>query len=84
MAAAPFWKVYNAENQYVAAAKDTTIAAAIIGSIGGDGWTIRAGHRASGIVWTEGEEIIHAGESYDVVAEMIHARTPKLRGYKGA
>lgn len=76
MAAAPFWKVYDSDGNYQAATKDVETAAAIIGAMGGEGWTIRAKHRI--VCWTEGKESFPAGESYDGVARTVRERFPRL------
>jgi len=80
MAGTPLWKVYDAGRQYQAATKQPEQAAAILGGVGGAGWTIRWGH--SLIVWTEGPDG-DSGESYDAVAEMAHYRV-KLKLGDGA
>lgn len=71
MAAAPAWKVYSPSGDYIASCKAPVFAAMIVASLG-DGATIRWGHRQ--IVWTEGQEAIPAGESYDVVAQTCYDR----------
>jgi hypothetical protein len=71
MAAAPKFKVYSSEGEYVAACKYVEEAAAIV-AMRGEGWTIRAGHRY--IVWHEGHEADEAGNSYDFVAETVWGR----------
>lgn len=73
MAASPKLKVYNASGEYVASCKYPSDAAALV-SLYGDGATIRHGHRKTDAVWTEGAESQPAGESYDFVAETVHAR----------
>lgn len=71
MAASPKYKVYSNKNEYVASCKYAEDAAAIV-SMRGDGTTIRLGH--SVVLWTEGQENLPAGESYDNVAEVCDAR----------
>lgn len=78
MAATPEYKVYNAQKEYVAACK-YALDAAILVSNYNDGATIRHGHSLKGIVWTEGAEDQPAGESYDHVADVIHARITEWR-----
>jgi hypothetical protein len=73
MAASPKFKVYDNEGIYEAACKSIESAAAIIGGIGCDGWTIRDGHTR--VIWTEGVDG-HAGESCDLVAEHFYSLTP--------
>lgn len=74
MASSPYLKVYNG-NEYVACCKYAEDAAAIVASYG-DGTTIRYGHPKRYIVWTEGAENQPAGESYDYVRQVVHARIP--------
>lgn len=71
MAGSPRFKVYSASGEYVAACKYPDIAAAVV-SVLGDGAQIRVQHRT--VVWTEGSEVIPAGESYDLVAETVYGR----------
>lgn len=71
MAATPRYKVYNAENEYVASCKHPEDAAAIV-ALNGAGTTIRLGH--TGFLWREGQESQPAGESYDYVAQTCYAR----------
>jgi hypothetical protein len=71
MARSPDWKVYDAEKNYQAACKEPTTAAAVV-SLLGIGATIRYGHNQ--VVWKEGDELILAGESYDIVAETCFSR----------
>ena len=70
MAASPDFKVYH-RNEYRAACKYVEDAAALVAVLG-DGAQIRYGHRFP--MWTEGAETQSAGESYDHVAEVVHAR----------
>lgn len=71
MASAPRFKVYSGAGIYVAACKDPTDAAAVV-ALYGSGATIRDGHRAADVVFTNGEDG-DAGESYDAVAESVWA-----------
>lgn len=73
MAGSPSWKVYTADKEYVASCKYPEHGAAIVTNLG-DGSTIRYGHKH--IVWTEGKEIIPAGESFDEVAKVCFSRIP--------
>ena len=78
MSAAPRYKVYTADGEYVAACKYAEDAAAIIASYG-NGSQIRDGHKRT--VYTEGEHPASAGDSYDRVAEIVNAdqRTTKAK-----
>jgi len=71
MAASPMWKVYNAAKVYQAACKEVELAAVLVAFLG-DGATIRCDHTL--ILWTEGKEGLPAGESYDEVVAVVHAR----------
>ena len=75
MAASPQYKVYTPTKAYVAACKHAEDAAAIV-ALYGDGATIRAGH--SIVLWTEGAEDAPAGDSYDHVAAVVHARLAEV------
>jgi hypothetical protein len=77
MAAAPQFKIYKADGEYVAACKYAEDAAALVAVLG-TGTTIRLGHRF--VVWTEGAEAIPAGESYDTVAATIAEREREQLG----
>lgn len=66
----PQWKVYDAENKYVASTKDTE-GASLLMSLYGTGSTIRLDHKR--IVWTEGKDG-NASESYDQTAIKIQER----------
>jgi hypothetical protein len=70
MAAAPQWKIYNDDGEYIAACKYIEDAAVIVANQP-DGSTIRDGHRT--VVWTEGRDG-RAWESYDWVAEVALKR----------
>lgn len=70
MGASPKWKVYDANNQYVASIRDTE-GASLLMDLYGDGSTIRLDHRR--IVWTEGKDG-RASESYDQTANKIQER----------
>lgn len=67
MAASLLYKIYNADNEYVAACKFAVDAAAVV-SNWGVGATIRYGHSKKCILWTEGKETEYAGNSYDFVS----------------
>jgi hypothetical protein len=70
MGASPKWKVYDANNQYVASIRDTE-GASLLMDLYGDGSTIRLDHRR--IVWTEGKDG-RASQSYDETAIKIQER----------
>lgn len=78
MGASPFFKVYNARNQYRAACVDASEAAAVV-SVLGDGATIRASHSNADTLWCEGAEDHPAAESYDYVARVVIIRLDALR-----
>jgi post-segregation antitoxin (ccd killing protein) len=71
MARTPRWKVYSADNEYLASCKYIEDAARLMDS----GMTIRDRHSA--IVWREGSEAFSASESYDDVAGTVCHRCPK-------
>ena len=74
MAASPKYKVYDSFGDYQAACKEAEAAAAVV-SIYSAGSTIRYGHSAKDILWTEGENGDgSAGDSYDHVAETCTIR----------
>jgi hypothetical protein len=73
MANAPRIKVYNPEDEYVAAFKHHEDAAMFV-ACAGDGYTIRDGHSKRHILWTEGAESQPAGESYDAAADIMRTR----------
>lgn len=71
MAQSPIWKIYTPDGQYEASAKHLETAAAIV-SVLGEGATVRLQHGK--VVWTEGEEVIPAYESYDIAADIMSER----------
>lgn len=77
MAAAPYWKVYDANGKYQSSCHQIEAAAALMAFYGG-GATIRKGHNKRDIVWTEGVSG-EAWESYDNVAEVVYAILEGLR-----
>lgn len=77
MAAAPRFKIYDAEGNYLGCMKDPSDSAAVV-SLYPKGATIRDGHRKKDIVWTEGEDG-DAGESYDHVATTVWRRVDERR-----
>lgn len=70
MGVSPKWKVYDANNQYVASVRDTE-GASLLMDLYGDGSTIRLDHKR--IVWTEGKDG-RASLSYDQTAIKIRER----------
>lgn len=83
MAATPKYKVFNPSGEYVASCKYAADAAAIVAAYG-DGAKIKLGHAQ--VLWVEGEEAIEAGDSYDEVASIVHARERAIheKGYVAA
>ena len=73
MAASHAWKVYTAAKEYVGSVKYPSDAAALVAAYG-DGATIRYGHRVRDIMFTEGEDDVWAGNSYDEAAEIAMTR----------
>ena len=71
MAGSPQFKVYNSRGEYIAACKHVEDAAMIVAGHG-EGATIR--HQHGPILWSEGEEDMTAGESYDHVAQVCADR----------
>lgn len=71
MGAAPEWKVFNADGEYVAACKEIE-GAAVLADFYGNGSKIKHEHRLT--VWTEGAEDQPAAESWDHVATTAYAR----------
>jgi len=65
MAAAPRYKLFNAEGTYMASSKDPALFAACIGLLG-HGATIKDGRDLKRVLWTEGVDGI-GFESYDAV-----------------
>jgi|6_EtaG_2_1085325.scaffolds.fasta_scaffold213716_2 hypothetical protein len=72
MASSPKFKVYNSERGYIGCVKHAEDAAVLV-SVQGVGSTVRHGHAVRDIVWTEGVDGFAAG-SYDIAAEVMHAR----------
>lgn len=74
MGATPRFKIHDETGVYVAATADPTLAAALIGAAGYEGWKVKHTGR---IIWREGAEEIAAAESYDRAAEIMDARVPR-------
>ena len=72
MAATPKFKVYNPSGEYVAACKHVEDAAAIVALYGHGSRIYDQFHRR--VLWDEGHEKCPAGESYDIVAEVVYGR----------
>ena len=69
LGATPQYKVFSAENEYVASIKYPSDAAAFV-SILGEGATVRNGHAKKDVLWTEGITG-NAFDSYDHAAEVM-------------
>jgi hypothetical protein len=87
MAATHTYKIFTADNNYIAAAKWAEDAVAIVVLIAHEGGTVRNGHSKKDILWTEGQEEFSGAESYDHAGEVIEARQKKrldgiLGGYR--
>lgn len=59
MAAAPRWKIYTPDGEYVASTKRTTEAALVVGSLG-RGAKVKYNHNIP--VWHEGHEVVTAAQ----------------------
>lgn len=70
MAAAPGWKVYDANGKYQASCKEIE-AAACLAEFYAEGATVRRGHTKRDIVWVYDEE---PGASWDRIAEVVYDR----------
>lgn len=70
MAGTPSYKIHDDTGRYVAATIDATLAAALIGAAGSDGWLVKFSGR---IVFREGAEEVRAADSVDAAAEIIDA-----------
>ena len=70
MAVSPPYKVYDANEEYMAACKELEAAAALA-AFYGPGASIRPHHKKA--AWTEGIDGV-ASESYDFVVETIRSR----------
>ena len=68
MAAAPQWKVYDAQGSYQASCKEIEAAACLV-SLYGEGATIRDRHGP--VVFTEG---VDQADGYDQVAALVLSR----------
>ena len=73
MAASPEFKVYSADNEYLAAFKYVEHAAMLLAGLSERGATIRHGHSKRGIGWTDGVDG-EVAESYDTVANTVFSR----------
>lgn len=74
MASSPPYKVFR-NGEYVASVKYLEDAAALC-SVSGKGSVVKLGH--SKVIWTEGEEEIDAGDSYDEAADIMQRRVDAL------
>lgn len=77
MAGTPRFKIYNPQNEYVAACKHIEESAMLAACLG-KGTTIRDGHEKKHIVWHEGFEDQPASESYDYVAQVVNTRVEAI------
>lgn len=78
MSGTPRFKIHDDRGRYVAATVDASLAAALVGAAGWEGWTVRV--RPGGIIWREGREAVRAAESYDHAAEIMYDRlAPRYR-----
>ena len=69
MAAAPRFKIFDSQGEYMGACKEVEGASALV-SFYGQGATIRSGHSKKTTVWTEGADG-RASESYDATNKVI-------------
>lgn len=72
MAGSPRYTIHSPAGEYVASCKYPEDGAAIV-ALYGTGAQIRARHKKPAL-WTEGEEVQSAGESFDFVAETVRVR----------
>jgi hypothetical protein len=79
MAAAPQYKIYDLQGEYMGACKEVEGASALV-SFYGLGATIRNGHTKKTTVWTEGADG-WASHSYDVTGEIIRDRIQTQFGH---
>lgn len=84
MGSTPGYKVYDAAGVYQAAARDTVIAAGVIGAVGGLGWTVKFNGR---IVYRDGEHVF-AADSIDRAADLMDRtiashRSERMAKYDG-
>ena len=76
MPGTPKWKVFDEQGTYIASVADAHLAAALVGSAGSEGWTVKLHGR---IVWREGEtvsptyaRVLLASESFDEAAHIMN------------
>ena len=82
MAAAPQFKIFDSQGEYMGACKEVEGASALV-SFYGEGATIRNGHPKKTTVWTEGADGC-ASESYDITGEVIVRRLREQFAYGAA
>lgn len=82
MAASPKLKVFDKNGEYVGSLHHAEDAGAVV-ALYGDGASIRSGHSKKCTVWLEGSERQPAGESFDVVADVVARRQEYLRNFGG-
>lgn len=78
---APNWKIYTTAGEYVASCHYVEDAAAVV-ALYDDGATIRWGHPKKFAFWTQGIDG-EAGDSFDAVAEVCHAKLENYRKERG-
>jgi hypothetical protein len=76
MAASPKYKVYNPAGEYVACCKHAEDAACLV-ALYGIGASIRLGHAKVLTLYCEDDQLL-ASQSYDEVAERVHAKEHEL------
>jgi len=79
MASSPIWKVYTADNEYIASVKHPMYGAMLLTGLGQPNATLRYGHNK--IVWTECIDG-NALESYDYVTEICLKRASDIQKSK--
>jgi len=80
MAGTPIYKVYTADNEYIASVKSPIDGAILVGAH--THGTVRYGHSKTCIIWNEGNEDFSAGESWDLAADVMADRLahPRFHG----
>lgn len=82
MAAAPQFKIFDSQGEYMGACKEVEGASALV-SFYGEGATIRNGHPKKTTVWTEGADG-RASESYDATGKIIVRRVREQAAHDAA
>lgn len=73
MAASPKYKVYDDQGNYLASCRDATLAAALIGAAGWDGWRVKYEGR---VIFAEGAST-SARDSVDEAATVMDENLAK-------